>query len=301
MVSIRYLDLMSNFSCTTYGKWILSGEHTVLRQGEALVFPVKSKCLELIYTYNPEYLSLNLEGECGEDYKLLFWGLLDHALEKVNKSKENLCGEIYLKANLPVGAGLGASAALCVAMGRWFVHLDYVQEKSLYEFCRSLEDLFHGESSGVDIAVTLAGEGIRFKKGQPAEPLKLNWQPNWYLSYSGQIGVTSECIRKVKSIIESDPKKGVSLDNKMQNSTALARMALLDNCEAGVDQLKEAMDEACDVFKKWQLTEGALGRHLQELKDAGAIAVKPTGSGGGGYVLSLWPEGASQNMKLIKI
>jgi mevalonate kinase len=33
-----------------------------------------------------------------------------------------------------------------------------------------------------------------------------------------------------------------------------------------------------------------LEEHLGDLKRAGAVAVKPTGSGHGGYVLSLWRD-----------
>lgn len=31
------------FQTTTYGKWILAGEHAVLRGHSALVFPIKEK------------------------------------------------------------------------------------------------------------------------------------------------------------------------------------------------------------------------------------------------------------------
>ena len=56
---------------------------------------------------------------------------------------------------------MGGSAALCVGITRFFAHLDYLPQDAIYEFSRSLEDLFHGESSGVDIAVAMEGQGIR--------------------------------------------------------------------------------------------------------------------------------------------
>jgi mevalonate kinase len=45
-----------------------------------------------------------------------------------------------------------------------------------------------------------------------------------------------------------------------------------------------------ESFSGWGLTTGVLGDHIQQLKDYGALAVKPTGSGDGGYVLSLWRQ-----------
>ena len=38
-----------DFETTTFGKWILAGEHAVVRGHEALVFPIKEKQLTLRY------------------------------------------------------------------------------------------------------------------------------------------------------------------------------------------------------------------------------------------------------------
>lgn len=39
-----------DFATTTYGKWILVGEHAVVRGHAALVFPIKGKKLTLSYS-----------------------------------------------------------------------------------------------------------------------------------------------------------------------------------------------------------------------------------------------------------
>ena len=54
--------------------------------------------------------------------------------------------------------------------------------------------------------------------------------------------------------------------------------------------LADAMNQAQHCFHAWGLITPALAAHMQALRNAGAIAVKPTGSGGGGYVLSLWEQ-----------
>ncbi|MGC8107782.1 hypothetical protein, partial [Salmonella enterica] len=69
-----------------------------------------------------------------------------------------------VESTLPVGAGLGASAALSVAVGRWFVSRNAIEETKLFEFCRELENLFHGESSGVDVAVAIESRGLHFER-----------------------------------------------------------------------------------------------------------------------------------------
>ena len=107
---------------------------------------------------------------------------------------------------IPIGAGLGASAALCVAITKWFFYLGWIASEQMYEFARSLEDLFHGESSGVDIAVSLESKGIKFQRGGGREHINLAWRPKWYLSYCGKIGVTSECVEKSKKLYDKNPR-----------------------------------------------------------------------------------------------
>ena len=66
---------MRSFECRTFGKWILAGEHTVIRGGPALVFPVSSMALELQFVENDRPLYVEWQGEKGEELKLLFWGV----------------------------------------------------------------------------------------------------------------------------------------------------------------------------------------------------------------------------------
>lgn len=294
---------METFETRTFGKWILCGEHAVLRGCPALVFPVPSCYLDLRYRKGGDSLHIEFAGEKGEELRLLAWGVLDNALDKLGKNRNELTGEMTFESSLPVGAGLGASAALCVAIGRWIEWKGWIKRDEVYDFCRSLEDLFHGESSGVDIAVSLSGEGIQFTRNGERTPVKPSWSPQWYLSYSGQRGVTSECVQKVKRLGETDPEKATRLDEQMKEAVAKAAQALKANESEGYEQLIQAIGKANDCFVQWGLTGGELGQHLEQLRQAGAIAVKPTGSGGGGYALSLWKQDPPESLlpQLLKL
>ncbi len=278
--------LGKSFEVQVPGKWILAGEHSVLRGSPALVFPLKSRTLEL--SFQPQAgqsLQLNLGGEHGEELHLLFWGVLEKACELNKIQRGDLQGSLKLSSRIPIGAGLGASAALCVALGRWFQSMNLVKADEVYEFSRTLENLFHGESSGVDIAVALSGEGIRFLRGGERSQIEMNWQPKWYVSYSGKRGVTLECVNKVKSLLQKDPRLGQEIDLRMQAAVEMAQTALKSGEEKGLPLLKEAINTARSCFELWDLSPV---EHVQWLRDQGALAVKPTGSGGGGFVLSLW-------------
>ena len=272
-----------------HGKWILAGEHAVLRGSPAVVFPVSSRALTLSYFESSDELSVEFQGEHGGEMRLLFWGVIERALELTGRSRAEAKGRFEIESTIPVGAGMGASAALCVGVGRWFEWKKWVPSEALPEFCRQLENLFHGESSGVDIAVALSDRGLHFERSGRRYPFDAAWSPEWYISYSGKRGVTSECVARVKALFERDRSLGEKIDSDMKESVALAERALqLKSRDEGLDLLAKAIHLARSCFEHWGLASGEIGNHMQWLMDQGAYAVKPTGSGDGGYVLSLW-------------
>lgn len=278
-----------DFQTTTHGKWILAGEHAVIRGHAALVFPISEKKLNLSYQQSTSELSANYEGTSGADTHLLFWSVLEQGMQLLGRSLNSLSGHFNLYSDIPVGVGMGASAALCVAMARWFAASDMLPQMGIDSFAKQLEHLFHGQSSGLDIAGVAASSGVYFKQGS-CSPIIQDWHPQWFLSSCGQIGMTSHCIQQVQTLWQENANSAAQIDIQMADCVLLARTALEKHTPESPTMLAKAMNNAADCFQQWGLVSESLERHMQNLRDAGAIAVKPTGSGGGGYVISLWEE-----------
>lgn len=271
----------------------MAGEHAVVRGAPALVFPLESA--RLSFAFDPKGsankdIELELTGPNGPELDLLFWGVLEKACALTGVRRPQLEGRVRINNQIPVGAGLGASAAFCVAVARWFQAESLIPMAEIETFARELENLFHGESSGVDIAVAHGGKPIKFQRGAESQVLDLKWKPKCFLTYSGQRGVTRECVNKVKDLWVANPTEAEKWDQNMKLAVANAEAALLMAEAEGYPVLVKAFGQAADSFRAWNLFDHSMDLKARSLLARGADVVKPTGSGGGGFLLSLWSE-----------
>ncbi|MBC7456660.1 MAG: hypothetical protein H7235_00160 [Bdellovibrionaceae bacterium] len=288
------------------GKWILSGEHAVIRGSEALVFPLISKYLQFRYFKSDQHFTLSIGGQYKGDLELFIWSVIEKYLNELNIKRDHLKGHLDIQSEIQFGAGMGASATLAVGLSQFFSRLGYLNS-DLFEFSKKIEDLFHGESSGVDVAVALNAQPLIFKRGMPNQFLTHYKLPQLCISYSGIRGVTKDCVDQVKHLLIQNPSKYQAVDQKMSTSVQQLKEFISRDSASDIEWAG-ALNLAQSCFIDWGLVPNQAQKHIDHLITAGALSCKMTGSGGGGYILSLWPQylnldeiEASLGQQLIKV
>jgi mevalonate kinase len=273
-IAVNKMELVS------YAKWILSGEHTVVRGGKAIVFPLNYYKCSLFYEEADELIIDEYL-----PYRSIFISLLHKAAALTNTDFHEVRGKITEKTDIPVKSGLGSSAAICRNVANIFMYLGFCDDVA--SLARCLEDTFHGKSSGLDISVAMINNPLVFQQNRIIDVLEKPFLAQLMLSYSGRKSCTSRCADIIETVHRDDSAKAVELDAMMNQSS--------DLCECGVrnsdfNKLREGINLGNQVFHQWNLCDASLDDHMNFLTSMGAVASKPIGSGLGGYVVSLWEK-----------
>ena len=281
------------------GKWVLAGEHSVLRGGFAIAIP------------HAEF-SLTLKSEAASAFRVspvqarpIVEGLWARARAQLELPQELPRRSYRIESSIPIGSGLGSSAALCVAFVREWSRGSTRENLDLFSLARELENEFHGQSSGMDVATVMAGGPIRFSRVAGPTPLPVSHLPKFKFHDTGLRASTKECIERVATLATSDPDRARWIDLRMQGAAEDVERYLIrydeiirsngsfEDRASVVTRLAKPMTNAQQCMKDWDLVPDEALAMERDLLAEGALAVKLTGAGLGGFLVSLWPESES--------
>jgi mevalonate kinase len=281
------------FETRAPGKWVLAGEHAVLRGHEALALPHPDRGLSLRFEPSDATASAPLVIHPSEA-ETVIGEMLASIPEILDRAGSLPSGALNVASSVPVGAGLGSSAALCVAVTRWLAGPLGLADGELAEFATRLENRFHGQSSGMDIAVILAEAPVRFTRGGAVRCLGRGPLPRFTFHDTGLRASTRDCIARVEALGQSDSKEALRLDSLMGKATEEGARGLelfaSGDLVAGLNGVARAMELSHECFEAWGLLSLDARRLRQELLSQGALGAKLTGAGGGGFVVALWND-----------
>lgn len=186
--------------------------------------------------------------------------------------------EVEIESELPVGSGLGSSAAVAAAtIGAVRAHLNRpIDKDELFELTMECERIAHGNPSGIDPATVVYGGLIAFTKGQPFERLKIRKPIKLLLIETGK---PSESTKEMVEMVASKTDKDAII-NEIGKLTERVRGKLVKGEEIGedLDQNGRLLEELGVVSEKAKSLSDELRRMGGKVKITGAGGVK-TGSG----------------------
>ena len=260
------------------GKVILVGEHFVVHGTPALAVPLLSRGVEVEVSRTPGPWDV---ADAVRPY-------LHRMLEALGEDPGAL--DLRVRSSLPVGAGLGGSAALAVALVRAL--RDPGAGPEVCEATRAraheLERLAHGEPSGIDDSVAAHGCAVLFTRQEGPRPLPEARPLNLWVGLTPQRTATLEAVARVGARARARPAWFASLASSSKRLVGAAVAAL----RAGDDDaLGASLDETHTLLQEIGVSTPQLDALVDAARAAGALGAKLTGGGLGGAAIALAPPG----------
>jgi len=195
-------------SVLVQGKIILSGEHAVVYGKMALAASIdKGVTVEIFLTDKPQE-----------------WNEIVTKAVEVAGGDETL--ELNIQSELPVGSGLGSSAAVAAAVIRGV--REYlgkpIENDELFKLVMECEKIAHGNPSGIDPAAVVYGGLIAFAKGKSIEKLVIKKPLKILLVNTGK---PEETTKEMVELVASIAGKEKYIDEIGEISQKIKNMLLI--------------------------------------------------------------------------
>jgi mevalonate kinase len=294
-----------------YGKVILFGEHFVVHGYPALVMSLPQKTLA-------EVCLLKTDDRVLIDNRPKVPTFNPTKTKEYEQMVKNICKYLGVDAGLQItlsgdltvtSGGIGASAAACVAISRAINDLFELNlsDDVLLQAALEGERAIHGNPSGVDTTAAMLGGVFVFKRecgplnpahGECKQRERIEPSPEWrrdlhlMLIDSGIPANTKEAVAAVAQKLKDKPQEVKQIFDSYAEIFAQALSSIKDNdFELFINLLNKNHDLLCAL--------GVSCPEIEEIREfafnAGAVAIKITGTGRGGLVLVVTDNLVVQN------
>jgi mevalonate kinase len=250
-----------------HAKAILLGEHAVVYGSPAVALPVPSLRVEASARHVAGASVLDTEISLGplDPADPLGTTVLE-TLRHVGAEADGV--EVVVRGTLPIGRGLGSSAAAANAI------------------VDAVADLY---GVGLDARATSASAPILFTAGRVDHP-PIRFGGGFVVADTGARGSTRKAVADVRAFIERNPERGRTLLAELEHGT-LAGVA--DLAADRRDDLGTRMTAAQLVLDELGAGHPAITALIEVARAAGALGAKLTGGGQGGCIIALARDAAS--------
>lgn len=286
-------------------KIILLGEHFVVYGEPAIVMAIDKRAYARVEKRNDNRLhvrsmDLNLEVffengsfrvEQGDlkEAKMKFEPV-KQAIEKVMEKHGQRVGlDIEINSTVPVGAGLGSSAAVIAATtAATGAILDVkLSKEDILRITYAAEKIVHGTPSGVDPAISTMGGTMLFQMDTGFKPLEVKTNIPLIIGDTGVERSTRVQVEKVRDLVDKYPRVTEHLMKAAREIVLRAIEALKEN---DLETLGTMMNINHALLYGIGVSDESLEWLANAARKAGALGAKLTGAGGGGCMIALARE-----------
>lgn len=293
------------------GKVTLFGEHAVVYGKPALVSAIDRRlyvCMEerndscvkvsaldleitgLVLTFKEGFKEYVVETDCDRIVEAM--GYVRKAIEITSKHLDRKKGvNVSITSEMPVGAGLGTSAAIAVSTVAAYAKLagHELKLEEIASLAHATELEVQGAASPMDTTISTFGGTIYLKPGKPKphlENLNLEKALPIVVGHTEREARTGEILKRVRALRKACPR---AVDSAMKTIGAIveeAKPALVKGDFAALGML---MNMNHGQLEALGVSTRLLNDMVYSARSAGALGSKLTGAGGGGCVIALCP------------
>ena len=292
--TVDAVDRPGRANVVNCGKVILCGEHGVMYGAKALGMPIADLTMTVKVVLNLKAsthqvwlgatdLSAELSPTVAQACQLI--GLADQYFV------------VHIHSQVPLGAGLGASAALSLSLIKGLhVFADKSLTKdSLVSMANALEQRFHGTPSGLDVNIIAENTLISFQKS--SAPIQIQPPRYFHLALvdSGMRSSTKMMCYLAAHALGDERERAAIVETFNQIHDLMIQAIKTRNLQL----ISAAVRKCSEQLKELAIVGEVLEAVTAEVMRRGALACKPTGSGGAGFVLAVLPADFHQRQQVL--
>lgn len=215
--------------------------------------------------------------------------------DRINFEIENC--HFVMDSEIPLGGGMGGSAAMSVAFVRLCQKICETKKSDheLIQIANEIDSAFHGgKASGIDVHTIFSDGIIIYDKTSGTKKLTVG-APFWIaLTDTKKRTPTADMIAIVQEKIKHNPKDTEKILSSLGN---LCHQSAQFIAQGKLVQLGVCLHEAQEHLKNLGVSCTEIENTIKEMNDFGSLGSKLTGGGGGGLVLSLFASDPTQKLK----
>ncbi len=200
--------------------------------------------------------------------------------------------DITVSSEMPVGAGLGTSAAVAVSTiaAYSYSHGYRIPAKEIARLSWETEKTIQGLASPMDSTIATYGGFIYLKydgKDFDFEPIEDVNELPLVIGYTKRLYKTADMVSKVKNLIDKYPLLGKNVINLIGKIVEMAREALKRN---DLTMIGELMNINHGLLETLGVSTKELNHIVYIMRSLGAYGSKLSGAGGGGVAIGVVPR-----------